>query len=1797
MGFKSSVDDVDEDGPIISKLSEVGCYTFGTRFVLANDCGSTIANTEASGACFSSNFINLLVIPDAPVITPPANTCAAPFTLPNVTLIDGYNVEWSIDGLPFTGSPVIPSTHGCHSIRARYVSANACGPIPSGSAGPAPCNQSNLVNVVIFPQIVATPGTVTRASQCGITDATFTWSGPAPTTTLSGVVPASGSFELRYDIDGGTAFTNTTGVFTNVAPGCHTIEARYVLTTTCGSTTAPAVAPAACGVSQTFVVWPLLSNTNIPILTLANNCGSAATISNVDISNAPSLPAGMQFVYFYYRNGGGLEGPVTLDVLKTIDFSYNALGAAPGCHKIDARINLSVACGSIPANDGLFSPGMSFCRTASINFLTFPTPPTLSVNTVCNGGNLVVTPTPLSAPANHIWAYRLINTTGTPIVGAWQSTNTFVNPPTGCYRIEATPVRNINCDNPPPGLIDAPVLLPPNGLIFPTDIQMPLVNQNGGNPAVISAACTSSIDAFVLPAPPMAITPNNITVCLGDQGKIDLQYFEQMVPSCLVDPVTGFGPATISYIVTSSDPLVVAPGSYTNLLNNVPELMWMGQNGNNFPNVVTIGVTPRITLGGVSCDGAEVKFSITVQPNFTVTTPWVIDPNTASQCANNNGWTVSTTANTRVGCQYELYFNPSTSPLAAPIGNALVQMINGNGAPVSFQKFYIPGTYQVWERCNGCAELAATFNVQIIGAPVLTDILLETCPSNPGGNTGLFSGITYPTPAATVPPSVVTILGYYKTFTGAVNATPADLISSTGGFNYTSSDAVIYIRIGQNVDGLPGDDCFHIGRIELRVVNRPVVYLTANPNPTCTNSIVTINSNVSNTSGSTITYQWERVSPTIGAIAATTSSITVTESSAGAYVYRVTVTDPNTGTNGSDGPVCTTTQDITVNYSAPTITCPANFTVATDPGVCTAYQNLQPALVNSLCASNYVVKYYTTGVTVIGTSAAPVDLSVLNATPFAKSTTTVNAVVGTIVAGVFTPVSPAVTCSYTVEVKDTEFPIAKCKNTTVFLDANGMASITATDINSGSTDNCMITSTVANPTSFTCANVGMNAVTLTVTDMSSNTNTCTAMVQVIDNTAPTLVCPASVTMNVTPSIGCTWTAAALAPTTASDNCTPAPILTYSIINPDQTVRSGTGNVNGLIFDKGTSIVSYTLTDGSGNKSICTFTVTVLDNVVPVITNCPVDVTVEITTPTTVTITPSPSSTNGNYAATVDGCGVNLTYTPPTVSDNCPMSRIELTQGVGGTSHYYDAGTIHVERYVATDMSNNTASCQFTITVKDKVLPTISCPANLTVGTDPSTNCLAFVPLTPNVSDNCGNTNLKHFFANGSPAPSQLPNPAAISVATAVSGLTSGAFYPATNGTSGSTIVTYIVTDASGNTAACSTTVTVQDDDVPQIVCPQSITLNANKDCQGVLGAPFTASATDNCSSMTVSYVITGATTVASTSGTAVPTSQLFNLGISFVTFTVTDANDNKATCTSTVTVKDVTAPTFDCPAAVTVNADANCIGTYAVVAPANQADNCTASGNLTWSVVPTSGNALPLGTTYFVYTVTDLSGNTKTCSQAVTVIDKTKPTITCPPSIAVGTDASNTCSANVPLTPAVFDNCTNTTITTSYSNGVPAPSALPSTILGGLFSLGQTIVTFTVTDANNNSQICSMTVTVTDDDAPIIMCPPSVTVGTGARTTCDAVLPSLNLMSASDNCTILTTSNVQYSLGGATILGNTNTTGSAPNFGVPASQVYNNGLTVVTFTATDAAGNKSVCTSNVTVIDNTHRQHLFVQQI
>ncbi|PHI20334.1 hypothetical protein CEQ90_07650, partial [Lewinellaceae bacterium SD302] len=97
------------------------------------------------------------------------------------------------------------------------------------------------------------------------------------------------------------------------------------------------------------------------------------------------------------------------------------------------------------------------------------------------------------------------------------------------------------------------------------------------------------------------------------------------------------------------------------------------------------------------------------------------------------------------------------------------------------------------------------------------------------------------------------------------------------------------------------------------------------------------------------------------------------------------------------------------------------------------------------------------------------------------------------------------TTSFLATILDTLPPVIICQDAEVILDDMGMGSITADDLDGGTTDNCDADpELMASMTDFGCDNVGDNMVTLTATDDSGNDTTCVAIVTVRDTTPPVI---------------------------------------------------------------------------------------------------------------------------------------------------------------------------------------------------------------------------------------------------------------------------------------------------------------------------------------------------------------------------------------------------------------------------------------------------------------------------------------------------------------------------------------------------------------------------------------------------------------------------------------------------------------------------------------------------------------------
>ena len=409
---------------------------------------------------------------------------------------------------------------------------------------------------------------------------------------------------------------------------------------------------------------------------------------------------------------------------------------------------------------------------------------------------------------------------------------------------------------------------------------------------------------------------------------------------------------------------------------------------------------------------------------------------------------------------------------------------------------------------------------------------------------------------------------------------------------------------------------------------------------------------------------------------------------------------------------------------------------------------------------------------------------------------------------------------------------------------------------------CMTVIRTAGLASGASFSVGTTTITHSSSDASGNVGTCSFTITVSENTPPTITCPSNQTLALNST--CTGVLGDYRSlSTATDNCT----ATASLIRT-QSPAAGTA-VSGV----GTTVVTITVTDASGNAANCSFNVNRVDNTLPTIT-CPVT--------QTIVLNASCAGVLGDYRSLA------------TVADNCTATAsLTRTQSPAVGTAVSGSGTT-VVTITVTDASGNAANCSFNVIRTESVLPTITCPSAQTIVLNAScAGVLGDYRSLATVADNC--TPTASLIRTQSPA-----------AGTAVSGV-------------GTTVVIITVADASGNAANCSFNANRVDNAPPTIICPaaQSIVLNAS--CTGVLGDYRSlVTATDNCTA-TASLIRTQSPAV----GTAVS-----GVGTTLVTITVTDVSGNTTNCSLNVNRIDTSLPVIACPATQTLTAGSS--GTVAL---------------------------------------------------------------------------------------------------------------------------------------------------------------------------------------------------------------------------------------------------------------------------
>ncbi len=439
----------------------------------------------------------------------------------------------------------------------------------------------------------------------------------------------------------------------------------------------------------------------------------------------------------------------------------------------------------------------------------------------------------------------------------------------------------------------------------------------------------------------------------------------------------------------------------------------------------------------------------------------------------------------------------------------------------------------------------------------------------------------------------------------------------------------------------------------------------------------------------------------------------------------------------------------------------------------------------------------------------------------------------------------------------------------------------------------------------------------------------------------------------------------------------------------------------------------------GDSLTCVAQVTPVDLLEPQISGCPKD---------QIIFTPNSTAT--------------ATWTAPTATDNCSSTVNVTSTRTPGSS--FPIGITGVS-YTFTDAAGNPNQCQFRIDVRqtpagsnctgDTAGPTFTgCPANISTPRLANLTPVAWTVPTPN--DNCKPINLTS---------THIP----------------GTAFPV-----GTTTVTYTAKDGNNNSSTCSFTVTITaqdpcvgDTQKPTFSgCPANIFLPTNTAINGAVAFWNAPGAGDNCGIVNF--------TASHTPGSVFP------VGTTTVTYSATDAANNAATCSFTITVGndpcpgDTAGPSISgCPSNVSLLTNGTS-ATATWTAP-TATDACTP---VTLNNNYTPGSTFPLGVTQVTYQFSDKKGNTSTCSFTVTVqntcaVDNVAPVITgCPASISLPAGAGGTATATW-TAPTVTDNCGLAAFTSSY---------LP----GATFPTGTTTVVYSALDLKGNAATCQFNVTV-----------------------------------------------------------------------------------------------------------------------
>ena len=764
------------------------------------------------------------------------------------------------------------------------------------------------------------------------------------------------------------------------------------------------------------------------------------------------------------------------------------------------------------------------------------------------------------------------------------------------------------------------------------------------------------------------------------------------------------------------------------------------------------------------------------------------------------------------------------------------------------------------------------------------------------------------------------------------------------------------------------------------------------------------------------------------------------------------------------------------------------------------------------------------------------------------------------------------TCSFTVWIKNLNAPqfSVDC-STATDVAANAAAGICEAPVTvPGPTINnpCNEVYTITNDSPYKTSDtnasgtypVGTTTFTWTITDASGNVFTCTQNVVVTDTQAPTLTCPANVEDLITNG-GCDLVSSNIGDPVYNDNCG-IESLTWEMTGATVNTSPATGinNVKTESFNVGVTTVTYTITDVNALTNTCSFTVWIKN------LNAP-QFSVNCSTATDVT------------ANAADGiCEAPVTVPGPTINNPCNEVYTITNDSPYKTSDTNASGTYPVGTttftWTITDASGNVFTCTQNVVVTDTQAPTLTCPANVEdLITNGGCDLVSSNIGDPVYNDNCGIESLTWEMTGAT---------VNTSPATGINNVKTESFNV------GVTTVTYTITDVNALTNTCSFTVWIKNLNAPQfsVNCSTATDVTANA-ADGICEAPVTVPGPTINNPCNEVYTITNDSPYKTSDTNA---SGSYPVGTTVVTWTITDASGNITYCTQNITVNDTQNPSINCPPDTEDQIiNGGCDLVSSLVGKPTFDDNCGIQ-SLTWTLSgATTGNSAATGINYadgetynvgitnVTYVVTDVNGNTNTCSHTVWIKNLTTPqlSVTCPSDISTTAD-EYICGANLtPQVPVINNPCNEAFWVTN-----DWPSAIDTLNVNGLYPIGTTKITWTVTDASGNITTCEQNITVTDLD-PRLVCPSDIVVQAEFEVEYNSNV-TVPPPTWSDNCP---NPELSWTLtpptGYETMYDISELTGTDP---YPSPNTFYLGVTTITYKVTDAHGNEVSCDFTITVL-------------